>query len=90
MDVRALLSSSQRLTGDMERQQERWKDLLAASTARRRICSLERVREFGEMMDEASEAQEEAMSAARRRSEERRKGEGSMDKEVDGRRDGSL
>ena len=56
--------------------------LLAVSTARREICSLERVRAFGEIMDEARQAQDEATSAARRRSEERRKGEGSMDERL--------
>ena len=82
MDDWALWGCSLRLADEMERQQEKWRDLAGVTLARQQTCSVKRMNEFAGLMDEAREAQIEAMLLARRRSKERRRGEGNENKRL--------
>ena len=74
MDDWAFFECSVCLADEMERQQEKWRDLAAVTLARQQTCSVKRMNELAGLMVQAREAQMEAMLLARRRSDERRGG----------------
>ena len=76
VDDWALWGSSARLAGEMERRQEKERDLAAVTLARQHTCSVKRMNEFEGLMVGARAAQMDAMLLARQSSEERKKEKG--------------